>query len=244
MYLSLMNDKEIRKEWEILTASDVVRVCVRVKWIDGICLPDSGGTEKVWATFRRLTCGDYWEIEEKALISVGEGRAETRYIDNETTKRMMVERLLVDWSLDIPLQIDEETGCLTKDSFERAMSISAPLMSALLTEYEKSNEISEEEQKKADRQGAILFSKDSKGVSNACETVSLFCTLGNFWEKFGLNRFDLRSLPYREFVMLRMMMQKEGEAMKAQTRSRPSGASKIAGPGGRVRPSRGVVVGQ
>ena len=71
--------------------------------------------------------------------------------------------------------------------------------------------------------------------------VTLFCTLGNFWEKFGLNRFDLKKLPYKEFLMLRVMMQKEGEAMKRNQPQHNKGSNtRIAGPGGRTRPSRGI----
>jgi hypothetical protein len=207
-------------------------------------VPDKNGEEEVWALFRRLTCGDYWEIEQKTLMCVGEGREELRYIDNETTKKMMIQRLLIDWNLDIALEFDDETGCLTEACYERVKKVSAPLMNALLAEYEKTNEPNEEDEAKIDRQSATLFGKDTRGVSNPCETVSLFCTLGNFWEKFGLNRFDLRKLPYREFIMLRIMMQKEAEHMRVQMRSRPRSETKIAGAGGRTRPSRGIVVGQ
>ena len=241
MYLNLMNDDEIKNQWNTLVDSDVVTVVVRVRWIEGICVPDNNGTSSVWAKFRRMTCGDYWKIEQQAAVSEEDDIKEKgRYIDDEITKKMIIRMLLLDWSLDIPLEFNNDNGYLTKESFDRAMHIPAPLMNAFLEQYEKTTEVSEDEYIKAERQSAVLFSQNSSGVSNACETVSLFCTLGNFWEKFGLNRFDLNKLPYREFMMLRVMVQKEGEAMKrSQSHSRGSN-TKIAGSGGRTRPSRGI----
>jgi len=233
-------DEDIENQWEKLIAPDVITISVRVSWIEGICIPDVNGIKSVEAKFRRMTCGDYWQIEQKATVNSEDERE--IHVDNEMTKKMIIKMLLVGWDLDIPLEFDDETGYLTKESLKGAMSIPAPLMNAFLEQYEKTNEISEEEYIKAERQSAILFSSNSSGVSNACEMVTLFCTLGNFWEKFGLNRFDLKKLPYKEFIMLRVMMQKEGEVMKrsqAQHGNRGSN-TKIAGPGGRTRPSRGI----
>lgn len=226
-------------------APDTVKVVIGVKWIGPFCVPDKTSDKKVWALFRKLDCGDYWEMEQQTIISVGEGKQEVRYQDGEEIRKIMIKKLLIDWNLDIPLEFDDQTGYLTNDCFNRVKSVSAPIIAAFLVEYEKVNSIPEGEEKKVDKQAAILFSKNSNGVQNPCESLSLFCTLGNFWEKFGLNRFDLRSLPYREYMMLRMMLHKEGESNKQQMHSsRPRKPTMIAGPGGRTRPSRGVVVGE
>ena len=95
------------------------------------------------------------------------------------------------------------------------------------------------------RQSINLFSKHSHGVKDACEAVGLFCTLGNYWEKFGINRDMLPKMPQKEYLMLKMMVGNEGEAMRrnnASAHSKPS-PNRVAGAGGRTRASRGVVVG-
>jgi hypothetical protein len=82
-------------------------------------------------------------------------------------------------------------------------------------------------------------------VADACEAVSLFCTLGNYYEKFGLDRDRLWELPYREYLLLKMMIRQEGEARQREESRRKtsahSGTKIVAGHGGRARPSRGIV---
>ena len=132
---------------------------------------------------------------------------------------------------------------MTRGCYQRVANIPAPLMDAFLDGFEERISITDEEEQTIMRQAAVLFSKDSRGVTNACEAVSLYCTLGNQWEKFGLNREALPRLPQREYIMLKMMLNKESESMKTQARASKPPTTRIATGGGRVRSSRGVRVG-
>ena len=129
---------------------------------------------------------------------------------------------------------------MTAESYRRVSSVPAPLLEALLDKYEERIQVSKEDEELIHRQSAILFSKNSRGVADACEAVSLYCTLGNYWEKFGLDRFSILSLPYREYLMLKIMIGKEGESHKV-AHHKPS-PSRVA-MGGSIRPSRAVVAG-
>ena len=72
--------------------------------------------------------------------------------------------------------------------------------------------------------------------------VSLFCNLGNFWEKFGIDRFNIKKLPYREYVMLKIMISKENSATAARNAAASSKKTGNVSIGGKVQKSRGVVI--
>lgn len=243
MSLSSTDDAQIRKDWErLVTSADdcVVRVMCRER--GPFLLPQDDGNIEVVAVFRPMSFGEYRQMELEASVEEQVSEREALLtVDYETMKESILRRMLVSWNLDVPLEFNER-GWLTDDCFERICRFPAPLIEALLDEYESKLMISDEEEQKIDRQAAILFAKNSKGVSNACEAVSLFCTYSNFWEKFGLNRFQLAQLPYAEFLRLRIMVGKDNQAHAAAMRSSDKPRAKVVGPGGRPRASRGVVV--
>jgi len=161
-------------------------------------------------------------------------------IDVEELRRLTVRRLLLDWDLDIP--IEREGEWLTKRCFDRVMRVSAPLLSAFLHEYEKKVSVTEDEEREIRQQAIVLFSPNSNGIKDACEAVTLFCNYGNFYEKFGLNKWDMKGLTYREYLLLRLMMGHEMEKNKKQMKqpaNKPR--TKIAGKNG-PRASRGIVI--
>jgi len=209
VYLSTTSREEIKREWQDLTAS-TVEVTVRVKWLDDICLPDPDGDDVVKAVFRRMEFEDSVAIDKQCTTILDE--PDTMVVtDYDEARRMVVRRLLKSWTLDIPLECDED-GWLTDACFMRVVNLPAPLLTAMVVKYDKTNSITEEEDEKIDRQSVILFSKNSRGVSAACDAVSLFCNLSNFWEKFGLNYFDLSHIPFKTYLMLRIMIGKDSEA--------------------------------
>lgn len=232
---SLNTMHEIKREWEILSSPSEVCVCVRVKWINGVCLPDDDGDEIKSARFRIMT------LEDNELIGKLSLRKDSNEnkMDREEMKCLMIRRLLLDWDLDIPIQYDGDW--MTKECFNRVMRLPAPLLSAFLDKYENEIRISEEEEREIQKQSIVLFSPNSGGIKDACEAVTLFCNLGNFWEKFGLNKWDMKNLTYREFMLLRLMIGHEMEKHKKQNTPAKKRPTKIAGRSG-TRPSRGIVV--
>ena len=222
---------------------DKVRVRTRVSWRFGMCLPDPEGEAEEEAVFAVVTFGDNRAIEKSVTreVDAGDGRTKFSVADLDEYRRLLLKRNLLSWTLDIPIERDA-SGWMRPECYERVSRVPAPLIAAFLGGLEASMEVTDEEERRIDRQCAVLFSKSGRGVADACEAVSMFCAFGNYWEKFGIDRFNLPKVPYREYVLLRMVMGKEAEASRVAARPRAQSMTRIAGPGGRTRPSRGIVV--
>jgi len=235
-------EETARREWDSIQSPDKVDVRVNARWLGNIFLPCGEGeqaSEEVRATFGAFTFGDNFVIEKATMkvIHVGDREGEVITQEPNEFRRLMVKKSLLEWSL--PILIERDNGWMTSECYQRVGSVAGPLMDALLNEFHKSTIVTEEEERLIDRQCAILFSEHSRGVANACEAVSMFCTLGSFWEKFGINRDNIPAVPLREYIMLKAMMRKEGEALKSKARPKNTGGTRIAGAGGKTRPSAG-----
>lgn len=240
--MNITVDNVVRRESETIRDLERVEVKVGVSWHGDICLPDDGSSKEERATFKVLTFGDSHVIEKATSreISVDGGRGKITVTDLNEHRRMMVKRNLLSWSLDIP--IERKDGWMTAECYEKVKRIPAPLMEAFLYEFEKCTMISQEEEEKIVRQSIVLFGRNSRGVADACEAVSMFCTLGNFWEKFGIGKsVPIADMPFREYMMLKMMIGKENEASKVSSSPRRP-LTKIAGAGGKPRASQGIVM--
>jgi len=241
--MSLSAEEMAKREFELLTSPDTVRVKVKVSPFQSFHLPDDEGKDEIEAIFKVMSFGDNLIIEKACTYRIDnrQTREHRDEVDINEMRRLIVKRNLLSWSLPIPLE--RENGWLTEESYQRVGSVPAPLMEAILDRYEERIQVSKEDEELIHRQSAILFSKNSRGVADACEAVSLYCTLGNYWEKFGLNRFTILNLPYREYLMLRMMIGKEGEAHKAHAVSKAPSSRVVMGGRGRPRPSRATAQG-
>jgi len=217
-----MVSEAAEREWRALSGSELVTIKVQATKHGDICLPCGNGELDVWAKFARMSCGDYWDLESEVSVRVelGGGRDFTTYVDMYELRRQFVRRFLREWNLDVPLEFDKETGWLTKECFDRVGALPGPLLMFMATKYEEDVFPGEAEQLEIDKQCALLFSERSVGVAEPCETVALYCVTTNFWDKFGLNRQDLRNLSYRDFIRLRLMVHRENSALSVRHRSK------------------------
>jgi hypothetical protein len=243
--MNLMVEQVARQKCAELYDPDHVAVRVKTSWRLGFCLPDEKGEDEQTAVFSTMTFGDNYAIEKATTYEVelgrqlGSGKMVTAHVlDSNEYNRLIVKRSLLEWSLDIPIARDR-TGWMTPECYARVSRVPAPLLAAFVSEFEESVLISDEEEERISRQCVSLFSKNGAGVADACEAVSRFCTLGNFSEKFGINREALPRMPYREFLMLKMMIGKESDALRVQ-RAPSRSTSEVSGPGGKMRQSHGV----
>jgi hypothetical protein len=230
-----------RRELDLMNPPGAVTVEVKVRWMGGICLPDEDGDEVEKATWKVLTVGDNWIMDKACSYDAprpdGQTQPETDY--NEM-RRLMVKRNLLGWSLDIP--IERENGWMRPECYARVSRVIGPLLEAFVLGFEDKSRVTQDEERQVDIQSAALFGGRG-GVADACEAVSLFCTLGNYWDKFGFDKDSLAELPFREYTLLKMMISRENRSIKSKPKGghdRPT--CKVVGPGGKVGPSRGIMV--
>jgi hypothetical protein len=241
----LTAEEKARREYEILCDPQFVRVKIPVVWKNGICFPDSEGKLYEEAEFKVLTFGDNHVLDKASSYDVeikedGKVVSKVSVTDLNEYRQLLVRRNLLSWSLDIP--IERQGGWMTAQCWEKVKKIPAPLMEAFIDQYDARTSVTKDEEEKVMKQSSILFGRNSRGVMDACEAVSLFCTLGNFWEKFGVGRgVPIQEMPFKEYIMLKMIIGKENESMKVHNAPKKP-LTRIAGAGGRPRASQGVVV--
>ena len=238
-------EEKARREYEALCDPMVVRVKVEVSWVNGICLPDEKGTVFEEAEFKVLTFGDNHVLDKASSYEVEikeDGNVVTTVTatDLNEYRKLLVRRNLLSWTLDIP--IERQGGWMTQACWDRVKMVPAPLMDAFIDKYDACTSVTRAEEEKILKQSSILFGKNSRGVMDACEAISLFCTLGNFWDKFGVGRgVPIHEMPFKEYIMLKMIIGRENESARILS-SPKKPLTRIAGPGGRPRASRGIVV--
>jgi len=230
-----------KRELDLVGPENVVRVRVKVRWHGNLCVPDENGKDEEESVWKVLTYMDHWVMDKACSYEAprpdGKTQQETDY--NEM-RRLMVKRNLLSWSLDVP--IVRSNGWMMTDCYDRVSRVFAPLMDAFISGFEDKSRITDKEEEEIEMQSAALFNAKG-GIANACEAVSLFCTLGNYWEKFGLDKGKLAEIPYREYVMLKMMITRESSSVKSRSKSsHDTPKCKVVGPGGKVVPSRGTVI--
>jgi len=238
-----------RKECEELFDPDHIKVKIKTSWHLGFCLPDAEGKQEETAVFATMTFGDNHILDKATSMEVKIGEriggddVMVKTTDINEYKRLLIKRNLLSWSLDIPIERDN-SGWMTAGCYKRVSNVPAPLLDAFVRKFEESVEVSEDEEHKIARQCAILFSKNGHGVTDACEAVSLFCTLGNFSEKFGITKEQLPKMAYKDFLLLKIMIAKESDSLRVQNGPKGGGGgnTKIVGAGGRSKASRGVKI--
>ena len=242
--MSLTAEEIAKRECEAMTDPNKVKVRVGVLEWNGIKMPvaEDRAEAHVEAVFNKMTVGDNRVIEDAVsyMHERPDGK-EQRLTDVTEYRRLLMKRNLLEWDL---CEVEREGGWMTSECYKKIGKMAAPLVEAILDRYESSMTITRDEERVIDRQAAILFGKNSRGVADACEAVRKYCNLGSFWEKFGLREEQLDNMHYKDFLMLKIMSAKEIESQKASAPSGKKPVTKIAGPGGRVRQSRGVVVGR
>lgn len=241
--MSITAEDIARREMNLLDHPDKISVTINLSCRGGnLYLPSKSGKINETATFKIWTFGDNKIIEDACKYKVErEDGKEIDEVDINEVRRLMIKRNLLNWTL--PIEIERNNGWMTYESYQRVSRVHAPIIEAFLYEFEKSFIINEDEEKEISKQCAILFSPNSKGVSNACDAISMFCTYGNFSEKFGINPEDLPNMPFKEYQLLRMVMNKEGNAVRRNSSTKDHHSNtRIAAGGVKPRASRGTKI--
>lgn len=113
-----------------------------------------------------------------------------------------------------------ENGMLDDSSFEKVMSLPGPVLSRIIGQFNK-DMLSDDEKNDIARQSVLLFGSAGT-VENPHPLVSLYVTLSDMWQKFGLNYFDLQRLPASVKDGLKEIMHLEGQARASAAKSESS----------------------
>ena len=212
--------EDIKREYEKMIKPNKVEIRFSLaKHESGFYLPDVNGEFELVACFRSLTFDDHNTVYSMTTKLIQDEKAKD-YItqtDYLLMKKLILKRQLISWNIDIDIEYDGEW--IKDDCFERICSLPGPILMKLLDKYEEVSNVTVEEEEIMKRQSSLLFSNSASGVSSPCEAVTLYCNLGRFWEKFGLNKFDLKNLSYREYLMLRMMSLNEDEVQRRASKA-------------------------
>jgi len=154
-----------------------------------------------------------WEMMETECSGIVKSAHEQFCVKDYAKMCLMYLRLMFrEWNLDCPMTFDEY-GVLDDPSFERLLNLHPQILEKV-TDTMYDGTLTQEDEEVIARQSALLFGK-AGSVSNPHPMISLYCTLSEMWEKFGLNYFDLMKMPLREKNALRMIARMEGQ-MRAQ----------------------------
>lgn len=174
-------------------------------------------TEEVEFVFERMNHG-LWLYVEENILNVNYGYCEadvTLTYDFVKLKQFVVRWLLKRWNLPIELKRNAN-GELSDESYETVMRVHPSIMKYFMNRFEGTLFLSEEDRNKIAKQSAMLFHPKSKGVSNPHEAISMYCTFSGFWEKFGLNFFDMQRLPHDVYMKLKAVISTEINVKSAE----------------------------
>ncbi|MHA2067466.1 MAG: hypothetical protein ACXABY_24125 [Candidatus Thorarchaeota archaeon] len=227
-----------RAHADLMSNPNEVVVSIPVATIDGIMVPHYAGEREEKAIFKVMSFGDYMLMEKACRYAQEREDGKKIYeVDFNEVRRLSLKRNLLSWSLDIP--VERANGWMTPEAYERVGEVCGPLMEAFLDGFWMKSELTKDEEDEMERQASVLFGKHSRGVSNPCEAVRLYCTMGSQWDKFGIKEEELDDMSYRKYIMLKKMVSYENEAMKRQSAAKKPANTRIAGAGGRTRVSQG-----
>jgi hypothetical protein len=236
--------EDILNEYRSMVRPSIMEVRFSVEKFQGFYLPNINGSEEIVAKFRTLTFDDHNIIYQMATKLVKDEKAKdyVTITDYMEMKKLALRRQLISWNLGIEIEYDG--AWIREDIFERICNVSGPLLMKMLSMYEEMSNLTQDEEEMMTRQSGLLFSGGAGGVASPCEAVSMYCNLSRFWDKFGLNKNDLKELSYREYLMLRTMSVNDDEAQRRASKAASTTSNtRVAGKGGKIRGSRGVKVG-
>ena len=239
LVMSMEAEEIARRESELMEDPSKIPVYVKIYREQGLRFPHPEGDEEVKAIFSIMTFGDHLMIEQACRHETErEDGKMVPEVDYNEVRRLTLKRNLLSWSLDE--KIERENGWLTRDCYKKHVGqVEAPLIEAFLEAFWMRSELTKDEESVIDRQSSILFGKNSRGVTDACEAVRLYCTMSSQWDKFGIKEEELTNMSYQKYLMLRMMTSNENEAQRRNSAPKNQAVTRIAGAGGKTRASRG-----
>jgi len=218
--------------------SDVEKYSVWV-YMDGtlpkVYADEQPNTEEVWFKFYKFN-HFYWTLFEDECI---DNTRRGSFYNNGRIKQFMLGRMLHSTNIDSVVVEYGKDGRLTERSLQSVMSVHPRILRVLMDKVDVlPKPLEKEDERELEKQCSILFGK-GEGVTNPHEYVTMYCNLVAFWEKFGMNYFDILNLPQDVFFALKKVMtlesatktdalaQQQRIERQQQQRNRPRGGGSV-----------------
>jgi len=160
--------------------------------------------EMVEFTFHEMNGHSWNELERECLEERNDGHGSKSLVYSRGKMRMFyLRRMFRSWSFREPARFDSD-GTPDKSTWRLLLSLD-PKILMRLTDNVFSYTISQDDEIAFARQGLMLFGRH-QSVSSPHPMISLYCTLADMWNKFGLNYFDIMRMPLYERNALRRIL--------------------------------------
>lgn len=206
---------------------DVTRYSV---WVYGgddipkVYMEKMPNTDEIWMEFYSFT-HFYWVMMEKECVDEYKSGM---YYNFTKTKRFMLRYLFAGTNFPGVKAEYDEKGMLTEKAYQDVIRIHPRILRAL---FEKVRIFpprrSDKETKDIEKQCYSLFCK-GESVQSPHPDVTIYCNLVAFWEKFGLNYFDIMKMPQELFSKLKYIMVLDNENKSQAIENRTSSYSPSA----------------
>ena len=159
-------------------------------------------TVEIWFKFYNFN-HFYWRMLEKECLLE---RGSSVYYDSTLIKLFMLKKMICATNIEGVLIEYGKDGELTERSYNSVMSIHPRILRVLMDKIELlPKPMSKSEERELERQCSVFFGKGGK-VQNAHDYITTYNNLVVFWEKFGMNYFDILNLPQDVFDALKKVM--------------------------------------
>ena len=208
-------DKVINNESEY--GNDKVVVKVNVSPYQGFYLPDNQGKESIVSVWNKMTIEDSMVIEKMSFQFKTIGQVDASGIDYIAYRSILFRRNLCAIEDFWP---ERKNGWIVEKDWNRIKTFNAMILNSMLSDYEMTTIMSEEDEKLIDRQSVTLFGSENGRVANPHPAVSMYCLLSGIWEKFGLDITKIKQMRQEDYSKIRAVMAKESEIMKRNLKAK------------------------
>jgi len=179
-------------------------------------------TFEMWFEFYNFTYV-FWKIMSSLCVEqIDCGMEKISVYNSYKLKKFYMRYMLKDtnYPLKIVRNID---GSISDVSYNLLIMIHPRILRTLFDKinFFENETLSEEEEKRIAKECALLFGKN-EGIVNPHPHVVFYLDLISFWEKFGLNYFDIQKLPYGVFSTIKKMMNLESDFKTKQKTDTPA----------------------
>lgn len=161
--------------------------------------------QKFWVQWDNTSHAKMRRIDNASKVELEKGYYYDKGRQEEEVWRTLPKK--ISWG-----ELKFERGIPSKECYEELIATLNPTIARkLVWPVMEDLFIGDKEADLISRQGMVLFTPDCTGVASPCEAILEYCDYSAFWEKFGLNVFDLRRLPQKTYLRLKRIMHIEDE---------------------------------